>query len=92
MDGVATVISCGHVYSPNCCNKKRKYEGICYYCKRFTERITKDHVIPRSMGGMCDYWNLVDCCSRCNQFKKNMSLEEFFDTIYFKEYCKRFFN
>lgn len=34
---------------------------------------TKDHVVPKSKGGV---WT-VDACLRCNQRKKDMSLEEF---------------
>ena len=46
--------------------------GRCYYCQREFSRtvgFTLDHVIPLSMGGWDEYWNLVQCCQSCNSSK-----------------------
>jgi HNH endonuclease len=50
----------------------------CFYCgvrlrKGGIFQKTKDHVVPKSKGGV---WT-VDACLKCNQAKKDMSLEEF---------------
>jgi 5-methylcytosine-specific restriction endonuclease McrA len=40
----------------------------CQYCgKRFpTSELSLDHIIPRSMGGLSDWTNVVCCCTTCN--------------------------
>lgn len=38
---------------------------------------TKDHVIPRSRGGVSHRDNLVDACMGCNSRKSNLSVEQF---------------
>lgn len=37
------------------------------------QRLTRDHVVPRSKGGRL----IVECCSKCNLDKGILSLEEF---------------
>lgn len=59
--------------------------GRCYYCEREfniahygSNRAlakTKDHIIPRSRGGINKSPNLVPCCSECNGFKGAMMPE-----------------
>jgi len=39
---------------------------------------TKDHVIPKSIGGR----NTVDCCQGCNSAKRDMSKEDFISYKY----------
>jgi len=40
----------------------------CQYCgKRFpTSELSLDHIIPRSLGGLSDWTNVVCCCTTCN--------------------------
>jgi len=49
-------------------NKKtssgRRY--TCQYCNRRGERLTVDHVVPRSRGGETSWVNVVAACLRCN--------------------------
>lgn len=47
----------------------------CHYCDH--EGHTNDHIIPRALGGKSHSWNIVDCCSVCNNAKGDMSYEEF---------------
>lgn len=59
--------------------------GKCYYCEREFNVAhygsnkalakTKDHIIPRSRGGINKSPNLVPCCSECNGFKGSMMPE-----------------
>lgn len=39
--------------------------------------VTKDHIIPRSKGGVSDAWNIVAACSKCNSSKKDNSVLTF---------------
>ena len=40
----------------------------CQYCgRRFpTSELSLDHIVPRSMGGLSDWTNVVCCCTTCN--------------------------
>lgn len=46
----------------------------CQYCGRpdTTERLTFDHVVPRSRGGRTSWSNVVTACSPCNLKKGNL--------------------
>ncbi len=46
-------------------------EYTCQYCGRQPgrARLTMDHVVPRSRGGMLTWENIVAACSTCNQRK-----------------------
>ncbi len=60
-------------------NKKnilRRDGHICQYCGRRGERLTVDHVVPRSRGGETGWTNVVAACLRCNLKKGNRTLEE----------------
>lgn len=60
-------------------NKKnilRRDSYTCQYCNRRGERLTVDHVIPRSRGGDTAWTNVVAACLRCNLRKGNRLLEE----------------
>jgi 5-methylcytosine-specific restriction endonuclease McrA len=50
----------------------------CQYCaKRFcSEKLTLDHVIPRSRNGQRSWTNIVAACQKCNQRKGNMLTHE----------------
>lgn len=49
-------------------------QSKCQYCGS-TRKLTIDHVIPRSRGGLDTWDNMVIACSKCNTFKSDKSLE-----------------
>lgn len=55
----------------------------CTYCGKLfirenaQRRRTKDHIVPRSMGGPTEPWNIVYACYQCNRLKKSMPLDQF---------------
>lgn len=60
-------------------NKKnilRRDNNVCQYCGRRGERLTVDHVTPRSKGGETNWTNVVAACLRCNLQKGNRALAE----------------
>jgi 5-methylcytosine-specific restriction endonuclease McrA len=60
-------------------NKKnilRRDGYTCQYCSRRGEKLTVDHVIPRSRGGQTTWTNVVAACLRCNLLKGNRTLAE----------------
>jgi 5-methylcytosine-specific restriction endonuclease McrA len=60
-------------------NKKnilRRDGYTCQYCSRRGEKLTVDHVVPRSRGGQTTWTNVVAACLRCNLLKGNRMLEE----------------
>lgn len=60
-------------------NKKnilRRDAHTCQYCGRRGERLTVDHVVPRSRGGETTWTNVVAACLRCNLRKGNRTLED----------------
>ena len=50
----------------------------CQYCAKYfpPEKLTMDHVTPRSKGGENTWFNLVTACKKCNQKKGNHTLEQ----------------
>jgi 5-methylcytosine-specific restriction endonuclease McrA len=50
----------------------------CQYCGviEAPKDMTIDHVIPRSRGGGNTWSNLVTCCKKCNQKKRDRTPEE----------------
>jgi len=53
----------------------------CQYCgdstKKDKVKMTIDHIIPISKGGLNNWKNAVACCIKCNVNKGNKSLKEF---------------
>lgn len=45
--------------------------NYCHYCKNkfHSEDLTKDHIVPKSLGGPNAVWNYVKACVVCNQEK-----------------------
>lgn len=43
-------------------------EVKCHYCKRelAPAEVTRDHVVPRALGGRDERWNVVSACKTCN--------------------------
>ena len=60
-------------------NKKnilRRDGYTCQYCSRRGERLTVDHIVPRSRGGETSWTNVVAACLRCNLKKGNRLPDE----------------
>jgi 5-methylcytosine-specific restriction endonuclease McrA len=60
-----------------------KADGYCALCgcKLQLSDATLDHIIPLSMGGVDDLSNIQLACLPCNQFKKNILPDEFYQRI-----------
>jgi 5-methylcytosine-specific restriction endonuclease McrA len=56
-------------------NVLRRDRMRCQYCAG-RDRLTIDHVIPKSRGGKDTWENLVAACTRCNNKKGNRTPEE----------------
>lgn len=56
----------------------RRDGHLCAYCgKMFSDlRLTRDHVVPTSRGGIDRWANVVTACERCNHLKDDMLLQE----------------
>ena len=56
-------------------------KGQCYYCALQTPpaKLTMDHVVPLTRGGLSTKNNLVACCKECNTKKKTMLPQEWQD-------------
>lgn len=54
---------------------RERDDYTCHYCGNFGD--TVDHIVPQSKGGKWTHENLVCCCKRCNDLKKDMSYKEF---------------
>jgi 5-methylcytosine-specific restriction endonuclease McrA len=48
----------------------------CAYCGSDRERLTIDHIIPKSKGGKTDFENCVSSCKPCNNKKGNKTPNE----------------
>lgn len=54
----------------------------CQYCGRHkselrkNEKLTRDHVVPRDLGGKDEWENVVTACNTCNNKKANYRLED----------------
>src|SRR5688572_21709891 len=49
---------------------------LCHYCN-VNPGTTRDHIIPRALGGGGERWNLVPACASCNHTKSDRIYEEF---------------
>jgi len=58
----------------------REVKQRCIYCKcEFPLMLTKDHKIPKSLGGTDDEKNMQVCCWTCNQLKGSLTHKEFLE-------------
>ena len=49
----------------------------CAYCGKWNERLTLDHIVPKSKGGPhYAKWNTIPACLSCNSSKSNLPLFE----------------
>ena len=52
--------------------------NLCMYCgfKQPDSNLTRDHVVPKSLGGQDQWDNVVAACKRCNHRKGNRLLDD----------------
>lgn len=50
---------------------KVAYKGRCAYCGEKVKKLTMDHVVPVTKGGMSTPQNIVPACKPCNSAKGN---------------------
>ncbi len=50
--------------------------SCCQYCGTCREKLSIDHVLPRSRGGLHDWANVTTACLACNVMKGNQTPEE----------------
>ncbi|MBU1028512.1 MAG: HNH endonuclease [Nanoarchaeota archaeon] len=55
---------------------KMVYENRCVYCNRQMKRITMDHILPLSRGGIHTMNNIVPACQSCNSKKNTKTVYE----------------
>ena len=62
---------------------KIKHNDYCWYCGKEMEptKLTKDHVFPRSKGGVNEMDNIIMVCKTCNSSKGNMDLFEWYSEV-----------
>ena len=56
--------------------KQHQIEPRCAYCGA-KEKLTYDHIIPKSKGGGRRGGNILLSCVECNEKKKDMSVKDF---------------
>lgn len=49
---------------------------MCQYCGQMAKDLTIDHVVPRRLGGVTAWDNLVTACRRCNMRKSDKLLHQ----------------
>jgi 5-methylcytosine-specific restriction endonuclease McrA len=57
------------------------FRGECAYCGRKQSRnirLTKEHVVPVSKGGVTDKSNIIPACKRCNSAKSDEDLADWY--------------
>lgn len=59
-------------------NLYRRDQNTCQYCGKRpgVERLSIDHIVPKSAGGVTSWLNCVLACVACNLRKSNKTLEE----------------
>lgn len=56
-------------------NVMRRDRKTCQYCGAVNVELTIDHIIPRSVGGLSNWLNVVVACKKCNSKKSDRTLE-----------------
>lgn len=56
----------------------RRDQHICAYCgnELNAEKLTRDHIVPKSLGGRDIWTNVVTACKPCNHRKGSKTLEQ----------------
>ena len=59
-------------------NLFRRDLNTCGYCGRFfvDEKLTRDHIMPKSRGGKDTWTNVIAACKKCNNHKDNKTPDE----------------
>ena len=54
--------------------KRKCDKGICHYCRQSVppKALTLDHIVPIARGGKTTKGNVVPCCKKCNNQKKQL--------------------
>lgn len=52
-------------------NLCKRYGFLCLGCGQKPKKLTKDHIIPVSLGGKDHISNIQPLCARCNSLKGN---------------------
>jgi 5-methylcytosine-specific restriction endonuclease McrA len=65
--------------------------GMCCYCGIFLKRseATRDHVIPKALGGKMTMDNVVICCHLCNMIKMHRTPLEWLDGVKPRKLAKK---
>ena len=68
-------------FSTVACNRANillRDKNQCQYCAKYfqADKLTLDHVLPKSRGGRNTWNNMVAACKKCNQRKGNKTPEE----------------
>lgn len=75
---------------PSLNNKElfRRDRYMCAYCGHLFKEssLSRDHIKPKSKGGVDTWMNVVTCCSKCNQKKDDKTLEECGMTLLYVPY------
>lgn len=58
---------------------REKWNNQCAYCGS-EEKLTIDHIIPQSKGGMDFTKNVVCCCESCNRDKGHSNWEDWYSS------------
>lgn len=63
--------------------------NICAYCGRWFKAwdLTRDHVVPRSRGGLDNWHNVVSACGPCNNRKDDYLIDEIGMPLRFQPYA-----
>lgn len=54
--------------------------GYCEYCGKFC-CLTKDHIVPKALGGITIYSNIAFVCRTCNERKGQTPLYEWINSL-----------
>lgn len=62
----------------------RRDRNVCGYCGETFDaaKLTRDHIVPRCLGGVDDWTNCVTACCACNQAKGARRVEQFRPLLY----------
>jgi len=74
---------------------KSEFNYCCAYCGSKSKRLTLDHVVASSQGGLNSWLNLVPACAKCNSSKGSKNLIDWYTVLlpcYSKERLQRILN
>lgn len=63
---------------------KEKWKNQCAYCGT-NEKLTIDHIVPRSRGGLDESKNVLCSCEQCNHSKGFSDWDDWYKSQYFFE-------